>query len=178
MAPPAVVARGWSDAPPHASDVTRGGFRKRRLRRAPEALWSANIASLYSATLAGPKQMTLPSTVVMNRRPAAAARPSQAGGASSDRETRDHSDGFSVDRLAPSQENTEGVRCPKCGCGHFGVSDTRRAGGGLRRAQTALSASKGGRLIRRRELVRRSCSGGGCRNCGKRFSTWEQEAGR
>jgi len=46
-----------------------------------------------------------------------------------------------------------GLRCRKCGGQHLRVLYTRRA--------------LGGKLIRRRE----------CRNCGKRFSTWEREVG-
>ena len=42
-----------------------------------------------------------------------------------------------------------GLRCPKCGCGHFRVIYTRRAWGG--------------RIVRRRE----------CRNCGRRITTTE-----
>lgn len=42
-----------------------------------------------------------------------------------------------------------GIRCPKCGCGHWRVIYTRSAWGG--------------RLIRRRE----------CRYCGKRITTTE-----
>ncbi len=46
-----------------------------------------------------------------------------------------------------------GIRCPKCGCGHFRVIYTRRAAGG--------------RLVRRRE----------CRHCGRRVTTTEQLLG-
>ncbi len=46
-----------------------------------------------------------------------------------------------------------GLRCRKCGCGHFRVVYTRRAAGG--------------RIVRRRE----------CRHCGTRLTTWERIVG-
>jgi hypothetical protein len=52
----------------------------------------------------------------------------------------------------PSYDD-RGLRCRKWGCKHLRVLYTRRA--------------FGGRIIRRRE----------CRNCGKRFSTWESPVG-
>jgi hypothetical protein len=63
-------------------------------------------------------------------------------------------DEFSIDKPVTSGQNSRGLSCRACGCQHFRVLYTRRA--------------SGGRLVRRRE----------CRHCGKRFSTWEQEAGR
>jgi hypothetical protein len=62
-------------------------------------------------------------------------------------------DDFSVDKPVSPGQNSRGLVCRKCGCGHFRVIYTRRAAGN--------------RLVRRRE----------CRHCGKRFSTWEQEVG-
>jgi len=46
-----------------------------------------------------------------------------------------------------------GLRCPKCGCGHFRVIYTRSAWGG--------------RIVRRRE----------CRHCGRRVVTTERVIG-
>ena len=46
-----------------------------------------------------------------------------------------------------------GIRCPKCGCGHFRVIYTRKAARG--------------RLVRRRK----------CRHCGRRVTTTEQLLG-
>lgn len=46
-----------------------------------------------------------------------------------------------------------GLRCRRCGCGHFRVIYTR--------------ASFGGKLVRRRE----------CRNCAARITTWERVIG-
>ena len=54
----------------------------------------------------------------------------------------------------PAHNPVRGLECRKGGCRHLRVLYTRRA--------------FGGKLIRRRE----------CRNCGMRFSTWEEEAGR
>ena len=54
---------------------------------------------------------------------------------------------------AGADNATRGLECRKCGCRHLRVLYTRRA--------------FGGRIVRRRE----------CRNCGKRLSTWEKEAG-
>ena len=54
--------------------------------------------------------------------------------------------GFSVDTPVPPEQNSRGLRCPKCGCGHFRVIYTR---------------SGGGKLIRRPESVLRSFSEGG-----------------
>ena len=51
----------------------------------------------------------------------------------------------------PPVAETLGLKCRRCGCGHFYVVYTRRA--------------PGGRLMRRRE----------CRNCGRRMTTLEQE---
>ena len=55
-----------------------------------------------------------------------------------------------TDERTPTQKR--GLKCPKCGCGHFQVLYTRRA--------------LGGRLLRRRE----------CRYCGRRITTYEQSA--
>jgi transcriptional regulator NrdR family protein len=51
---------------------------------------------------------------------------------------------------APKPPEERGLRCPKCGCGHFRVLYTRPAWGN--------------RLLRRRE----------CRHCGRRITTYEQ----
>jgi transcriptional regulator NrdR family protein len=57
-------------------------------------------------------------------------------------------------RSEPQSDQIErGLRCRKCGCGHFRVVYTRRAAGG--------------RIVRRRE----------CRHCGTRLTTWERIAG-
>ena len=48
------------------------------------------------------------------------------------------------------QNESRGIACPGCGCGHIRVLYTRRA--------------LGGRLLRRRE----------CRHCGRRVTTYEQ----
>lgn len=54
-----------------------------------------------------------------------------------------------------SQElDDRGIRCRDCGCRHFRVIYTRRA--------------FGEKLIRRRE----------CRNCGRRYTTWERVIGQ
>jgi len=60
----------------------------------------------------------------------------------------------SIDNSSMLAYDDRGLRCRRCGCQHLRVLYTRRA--------------SGGRLVRRRE----------CRNCGKRFSTWEKEVGR
>lgn len=52
----------------------------------------------------------------------------------------------------PSAE-PKGLRCPRCGCGHFWVVYTRRV--------------RAGRLMRRRE----------CRYCGRRITTYESATG-
>lgn len=52
------------------------------------------------------------------------------------------------DQRKPPAE-PKGLRCPRCGCGHFRVLYTRRF--------------RGGRLMRRRE----------CRHCGRRMTTHE-----
>ena len=49
-------------------------------------------------------------------------------------------------------EQQRGLRCPKCGCGHFRVIYTRRAWGG--------------KVVRNRE----------CRHCGRRVITYERVA--
>ena len=59
----------------------------------------------------------------------------------------------SVDNAQPAAENGRGLRCPKCGCGHFCVVYTR--------------STWGGRIIRRRE----------CRHCGRRMTTLEKPIG-
>ncbi len=53
----------------------------------------------------------------------------------------------------PRDEDDRGLRCRKCGCGHFRVIYTRRAWGG--------------KLVRRRE----------CRHCGNRVTTSERIIG-
>lgn len=50
-------------------------------------------------------------------------------------------------------DESRGLRCRRCGCGHFRVIYTR--------------ASFGGKLVRRRE----------CRNCETRITTWERVIG-
>ena len=50
------------------------------------------------------------------------------------------------------QSEQRGLRCPKCGCGHFRVIYTR--------------STWGGRIMRRRE----------CRHCGRRIMTYERVA--
>jgi len=50
----------------------------------------------------------------------------------------------------PQTKEDRGIRCPKCGCGHWRVVYTR--------------AARGHRLVRRRE----------CRHCGRRITTTEQ----
>lgn len=51
-------------------------------------------------------------------------------------------------RAALDVEAGLGLRCPRCGCGHFKVIYLKRLPG---------------RIMRRRE----------CRHCGRRMSTWE-----
>ena len=58
-----------------------------------------------------------------------------------------------IDKSLPQGQNSRGLRCRKCGCGHFRVIYTRRG--------------SGGKLIRRRE----------CRYCGQRMTTWERSLG-
>ncbi len=55
--------------------------------------------------------------------------------------------------MADDQKDQRGLACRQCGCRHLIVIYTRPA--------------SGGRLVRRRE----------CRNCGKRFTTYEKPAG-
>ena len=63
----------------------------------------------------------------------------------------------------PPGADKRGLECRYCGCTHFRVIYTRRGWGG--------------KLIRRREPVRRSLREGGCRHCGKRMTTWEKPIG-
>jgi len=57
----------------------------------------------------------------------------------------------SVESRKPAEKR--GLECSRCGCRHFRVLYTRRA--------------IGGRILRRRE----------CRHCGRRMTTYEQQAG-
>ena len=59
----------------------------------------------------------------------------------------------SESKASRKPEEQRGLRCPKCGCGHFRVIYT--------------CASWGGRIIRRRE----------CRYCDKRVTTTERVHG-
>ena len=54
--------------------------------------------------------------------------------------------------MIPIISEQRGLRCPRCGCGHFEVLYTRQ--------------TWGGRILRRRE----------CRHCGRRMTTYEQAA--
>lgn len=52
----------------------------------------------------------------------------------------------------PGDAEGRGIECPRCGCGHFSVIETRR--------------TYGQRILRRRE----------CRNCGRKIMTIERLA--